>query len=182
MLKTKRQKDKEYVMKSRKQGVREKGITLVALVITVIIIIILATVTISFLFGENGLITRAQQAKLQQEIETAREELTMVLGDAFIEKKINPDYDQNEFLDDFIEEREPNVYLSENAIGLDGHVFDLDRSVPELGEYKGALTGPRIEEIKVLGDNNSDIQSKLDNLKSNFNLKINLEKEKLKNK
>ncbi len=38
------------------------------------------------------------------------------------------------------------------------------------------------QEIKVLGDNNSDIQSKLDNLKNNFNLKINLEKEKLKNK
>ena len=128
----------------------ERGITLVALVITIIIIIILATVTISFIFGDNGLIRRAQQAKLEQEIATARETLTMILGDAFAEKKINPEYDQNEFLDKFIEAREPNVYLEEDEIGLDGHVFDLDRSVPELGKYQGELTGPRIKEIKVL--------------------------------
>ena len=42
---------------------RERGITLVALVITVIIIIILATVTINMAFGDNGLIKQAQLAK-----------------------------------------------------------------------------------------------------------------------
>ena len=41
----------------------QKGITLVALVITIIIIIILATVTINMAFGDNGLITQAQKAK-----------------------------------------------------------------------------------------------------------------------
>ena len=43
MLKTTKQKAKEFVKKSRKRGAREQGITLLALVITVIIIIILAT-------------------------------------------------------------------------------------------------------------------------------------------
>ena len=38
------------------------GITLVALVITIIILIILATVAISFAFGSNGLINRAEDA------------------------------------------------------------------------------------------------------------------------
>ena len=131
---------------------KNKGITLVALVLTIIIIIILATVAINFVFGENGLITRAEQAKLEHEIETARETLTMVLGDAFIEKKINPEYDPNGFLDEFIKKREPKVYLEDKAIGLDGHVFGLDRSVPELGEYQGELTGPRIQEIKVTSE------------------------------
>src|SRR5699024_3196845 len=78
--------------------------------------------------------------------------LTMVLGDAFIEKKINPEYDPNGFLDEFIKKREPKVYLEDKAIGLDGHVFDLDRSVPELGKYQGELTGPRIQEIKVTSE------------------------------
>ena len=41
----------------------ERGITLVALVITIIILIILATVAISFAFGNNGLVNRAEQAK-----------------------------------------------------------------------------------------------------------------------
>ena len=41
----------------------QRGITLVALVITIIILIILATVAISFAFGSNGLINRAEDAK-----------------------------------------------------------------------------------------------------------------------
>ena len=41
----------------------EKGITLVALVITIVILIILATVAITFAFDQNGLITRAEQAQ-----------------------------------------------------------------------------------------------------------------------
>ena len=76
----------------------QKGITLLALVLTIIILIILATVVINFAFGEKGLIAQAQRAKSQQEIETARETLTMVLGDAFAEKKINPEYDQYIFI------------------------------------------------------------------------------------
>ncbi len=44
-----------------------KGITLVALVITVIVLLILAGVTIMTLFGENGLITMAQKAKSETE-------------------------------------------------------------------------------------------------------------------
>ena len=50
-------------MKSMLKYKSEQGITLVALVITVIIIIILATVAINFAFGNNGLITRAEQAR-----------------------------------------------------------------------------------------------------------------------
>lgn len=42
---------------------QEKGITLVALVITIIILIILATVTLNFAFGENGLVKKAEYAK-----------------------------------------------------------------------------------------------------------------------
>ena len=136
---------------------KERGITLVALVITIIIIIILSTVAISFVLGENGVITKAKQAKLQQEIAKSRETLTMVLGDAFAEKKINPEYNENEFLDDFIKEREPNIYLKEDVIGLDRHTFELNRDVPELGKYKGELIGPTIEEIKITNQTTNSV-------------------------
>ena len=47
----------------RKQRVsRERGITLVALVITIVVIIILAVVTINFAFGEGGIVKQAQSA------------------------------------------------------------------------------------------------------------------------
>ena len=41
----------------------QKGITLVALVITIVILIILATVAITFAFGDGGLINRAEDAR-----------------------------------------------------------------------------------------------------------------------
>ena len=40
-----------------------KGITLVALVVTIVVLLILAGVSISLVLGENGLITQAQEAK-----------------------------------------------------------------------------------------------------------------------
>ena len=40
-----------------------KGITLVALVITIIVLLILAGVTLSGLFGDSGIIGNAEKAK-----------------------------------------------------------------------------------------------------------------------
>ena len=47
----------------QKQKNKQKGITLIALVVTIIILIILAGVSINMLVGENGIITQAQTAK-----------------------------------------------------------------------------------------------------------------------
>lgn len=44
----------------------QKGITLVALVITIVILIILATVAISFAFGSDGLIGYAEDSRNYQ--------------------------------------------------------------------------------------------------------------------
>ena len=46
----------------RKKQKNRKGITLVALVITIIVLLILAGITIVLTIGQNGIITRAQQA------------------------------------------------------------------------------------------------------------------------
>ncbi len=42
---------------------KEKGITLVALIITIIVLIILAGVTISLVVGDNGIIQKSKNAK-----------------------------------------------------------------------------------------------------------------------
>ena len=46
---------------------KNQGITLIALVITVIVLLILAGVTIATLTGDNGILTRAQEAKTRTE-------------------------------------------------------------------------------------------------------------------
>lgn len=46
---------------------KQKGITLIALVITIIVLLILAGVTISMVVGDNGILTRADKAKTNTE-------------------------------------------------------------------------------------------------------------------
>ena len=53
--------------------IKENGITLIALVVTIVVLLILAGVSISMLFGENGIIKRAQEASEENEIGEERE-------------------------------------------------------------------------------------------------------------
>lgn len=55
------------------QQKKEKGITLIVLVITIIVLLILAGVTIATLTGDNGILTKANEAKESTEIETEKE-------------------------------------------------------------------------------------------------------------
>lgn len=64
---------------------REKGITLIALVITIIVLLILASITIYTLLGENGMITKAQEAKFKTEIAQAKEQFEMYLGEKYVQ-------------------------------------------------------------------------------------------------
>ena len=62
-----------------------KGITLVALVITIIVLLILAGVTVASLSGENGLLTRGSQAVSNSNISDAKEKVTLAFDDAMSE-------------------------------------------------------------------------------------------------
>lgn len=53
----------------------QKGITLVALVITIIVLLILAGVSISLVMGENGVLTQATGAVVSQKIASAKEKI-----------------------------------------------------------------------------------------------------------
>ena len=52
----------EHCMLHSKQNLQQAGITLVALVVTIIVLLILAGVTISLALGDNGIIGKAQEA------------------------------------------------------------------------------------------------------------------------
>ena len=50
-----------------KKIINQKGITLIALVVTIIVLIILAGISINLLLGDNGIIKKAQDAGIAQE-------------------------------------------------------------------------------------------------------------------
>lgn len=65
---------------------KEKGITLVALVITIIILLLLAGITIGVL-RQTGLIGKTNKAKKLTQIATAKEEVNLAISELLIENK-----------------------------------------------------------------------------------------------
>ena len=71
------------------KNMRNKGITLIALVITIIVLLILAAVSIATLTGENGILTRAQDAKTNTEIAEEKEAIGLAYNGVMAENKGN---------------------------------------------------------------------------------------------
>ena len=69
----------------KKQEKNERGITLIALVVTIVVLLILAGVSVNALFSENGIIKRAQDA--QNKMNNAQESDLNALND--LDKWIN---------------------------------------------------------------------------------------------
>ena len=66
---------------------RDKGITLIALVITIIVLLILAGVSVTTLTGENGVITQANKAKLTNELAEYKEQYGLYISEKKIENQ-----------------------------------------------------------------------------------------------
>ena len=119
-----------------------KGITLIALVITIVIIIILSTIAINFTFGENGLITRAQQAAEMSVVSRILEQLEMAKGSAYIDGagEIDPDH-----YFDILEE--------------EGIINDKETDVVDNGDntYDVTTEGDRVFEVVLTPDGDLDI-------------------------
>ena len=62
----------------------EKGITLIALVITIVVLLILASVLIAMLTGSNGLITKANESKIQTVLAGVRETIQLEKQSAYM--------------------------------------------------------------------------------------------------
>ncbi len=58
---------------------KERGITLIALVITIIILLILAGVTIAMVVGDNGILSRARNAKEETDISGDKEKIRIAI-------------------------------------------------------------------------------------------------------
>ena len=82
--------------KNKIKASKERGITLIALVITIVILIILATVSINVVLGEGGLIQRAQEGKDLTEQARIDEEEELTGAEEYINSVINERKDDNE--------------------------------------------------------------------------------------
>lgn len=74
-------------MKLKKYKRTEKGITLIALVITIIVLLILAGVSIATLTGDNGILTQANNSKMQTEIGEEKEKIGLAWQSLIMERE-----------------------------------------------------------------------------------------------
>ena len=122
-----------------KQNLKERvngknGITLIALVITIIVLLILAGVTIATLTGDNGILTKAQNAKEKNAQKTVEEQINLAVQASKINEGLVIDKDilEQELTNNGIE-----IIKSENdelpwTVKKDGYVY----TISENGEVK----------------------------------------------
>ncbi len=107
---------------------REKGITLIALVITIIILLILAGISIATITGENGLLTKANAAKTETKKANAEEQVKIAVAGSFDnEGKLSADKVKEEL------RKIPNVGEIRDTnrgfpieVDLDGYTFVIE--------------------------------------------------------
>ena len=138
-----------------KQNLKERvngknGITLIALVITIIVLLILAGVTIATLTGDNGILTKAQNAKEKNAQKTVEEQINLAVQASRINEGLVIDKDilEQELTNNGIE-----ITKSENdelpwTVKKDGYVYTISKN-GEVKEKEGiAITTGDIEILK----------------------------------
>ena len=63
----------------------QKGITLIALIVTIIVLLILAGVAMSTISGDDGVLSKAKSAAKTTTIESAKEQTELVLAEMFVD-------------------------------------------------------------------------------------------------
>mgnify|MGYP000770069582 CR=1 FL=1 len=95
---------------------KNKGITLVAMVITIIVLLLLAGIAIASLCGNNGIVNRVKKAREEYNISEAKEKLELAISNLRIEEEGKGENLEKEDLpkiDDSIKnEDETDLFLS----------------------------------------------------------------------
>ena len=126
----------------------EKGITLVSLVITIIILVILAGISFSVTIGEDGILTKAKQAK--QNIMLAGEAEAMQLNQLYYELETGGE----------MSEDEESTKKDEIIALLQKQVEELKKQVISL-QTENAELKKQIEDLNVQISNLQKISSLL---------------------
>ena len=132
----------------------KNGITLVALVVTIIVLILLAGVSINLVIGNNGIITKAQVAKTSTELAKYKEELS--------QWKINKKMEDNNFVEDTLSAGKNN--LTYGGVKQEGNIKtiiqDLDDSyLDEVEIIKGELIINTTNKSKLEGSKVAEVSS-----------------------
>ena len=114
----------------------QNGITLIALIITIIIMLILAGVVLNVTIGENGIFKIAKYAVQKNNEESAKEKLQLLLEELRTHKYSSEDYNEKEYIDYYLKSKGMNT--SGNIVTVDRIAFEIDRkNLTIIGKKQG---------------------------------------------
>ncbi len=88
------QKVKSHIkLRNAKELNAEKGITLISLVLTIIILLILATITMSMILSDTGILGQAQNAEFLTEYASYKEAMDLIEGEDVLEEHLEESED-----------------------------------------------------------------------------------------
>ncbi len=117
------------------KNIRNKGITLIALVITIIILLILAGISIQAIIN-NNLIQNATTATEIYNKEQAKEKLIQTLNSLAISKYRDKNYNDKEYIDNQIKKDGMSID-SDDIVTVNKYKFKIDREKLEIIEEAG---------------------------------------------
>lgn len=127
---------------------------MISLVITIIVLLILATISITTLMGENGIITKANTAKTNIEKANIEEQLQMAVIASYGQ---NGKLNMNKLKEELAKVQGDVIITDTNEgnslkITVDGYTFEIDEEgkiIPEEGNEGGETPNPPVEEIGI---------------------------------
>lgn len=145
-----------------KKKEKNNGITLIALVVTIVVLIILAGISISVILGENGLVSKAKKAASQTEEAVANDEMGMYMASLRMDKDAGSGQRLAEYLssnigndglEDFLNNGDGHAQVAYKGnkflVNLDDYTFTY------LGKSDGQGVNRHIKQI--LNNNNEDV-------------------------
>ena len=138
-----------YLEKSRSKNLsKQKGITLIALVVTIVVLLILAGTAIAMLTGDSGIMTNAQKAKMSTELAGYKEEVELYKAEKYMENI--------EFEETSLTAGKENLYYNTQESGETGNIKTIipdisDVYIEKLEVIKGKLliNTKEKDEIKI---------------------------------
>ena len=162
-------KEKKMETKISKSKVKDAGITMIALVVTIVVLLILASITIGAVTSDNGIIKNANDAKEQTEIANEKEIIDRATIQAMGNNK------RGNIVEDELQEQLDKITGSGKTeaddVGVEFEVAFTESKRYYTVDKDGTVTGPQeIVEDKSPGDITKDENG--DDLKGDENEEI----------
>ena len=152
---------------------RTKGITLIALVITIIILIILAGVSISLIIDNNGIASKAKEGAESYKESSAKERVELLIYDYKMDT-----IDKTTTFKDRMESKGAENFEEVSdyyILDMNGYSFTIDKETLKIVEMQQAITRPEVSNVTLRLESNPSQEPAANSLNEGDKIIINFD-------